>query len=37
MKTFKHEWELTGCSGYDREIDVYTCKKCGKKNINNIW
>lgn len=29
-KSCKHVWELTGCSGYDRENDVYTCKLCGE-------
>lgn len=27
----KHNFVQSGCSGYDREIDVYTCTKCGKK------
>ena len=24
-----HSYELYGCRGYDREIDVYRCKHCG--------
>ena len=27
----KHEWELYGCRGYMREIDVYRCKLCGEE------
>ena len=28
-KICKHDWQLWGCRGYDREIDVYKCTKCG--------
>lgn len=30
-KTCNHDFELYGCRGYDREIDVYRCKHCGKE------
>ena len=28
-----HEWEKTGCCGYDRSNDIYTCQLCGMKKV----